>query len=419
MAMSQADMVRAELAHSGMLFDFQDRERSDEDRQREREVAQKARERDRESRAYEEGQRALDEARYDRAIDRFNDVVTQKGTRVEAALYWKAFAQDRQGQRAEALATIGALTRDYPNSRYLQQAKVLEAEVRRNAGQPVRPQDQADEDLKLMALNALQNSAPEQAVPMLEKLLQGTASPKLKSRALFVLAQSDAPQAREVLKGIARGNSTPELQTRAISYLGTQGGAESRTLLAEIYGSSTDVDVKKRILRAFMTGGDKARLVSAAQTEQNPELRVEAVRMLGAMGAHDELSQLYQKETAVDIKRQVIRAMFTGGHTTKMIELAKSEPNAELRREAVRSLGMMDSKETAATLIEIYQREKDLAVKKAVVQGLFQQDDATSLVALARKEEDPALKRDIVSRLSTMGDNKIATAYMLELLNSK
>ena len=29
---------------------------------------------------------------------------------------------------------------------------------------------------------------PEQAVPMLEKILQGTASPQLKSRALFVLA---------------------------------------------------------------------------------------------------------------------------------------------------------------------------------------------------------------------------------------
>ena len=143
-----------------------------------------------------------------------------KGSRADAALYWKAYAQDRLGQRAEALSTISALARDYPKSRYLKEAKALEAEVRRNAGQPVRPQDQADEDLKLMAIAALQNQSPEQAIPMLEKLLAGTSSPKLKERALFVLAQSDSPQAREVLRDIAKGSSTPELQSRAISYLG-------------------------------------------------------------------------------------------------------------------------------------------------------------------------------------------------------
>ena len=56
-----------------------------------------------------------------------------------------------------------------------------------------------------MALNALQNSAPEEAIPMLQKVLQGTGSPKLKAQALFVLAQSNSPQAREVLVNIAKG----------------------------------------------------------------------------------------------------------------------------------------------------------------------------------------------------------------------
>lgn len=418
-AMAHEDMMRAELAHTFGFFDGQERERSAEERQAQREAESKARERDREARVYEQGQSAIDESQYERAIARFNDVVMMKGSRADAALYWKAFAQDRQGQRAEALTTIAALTRDHPASRYLQQAKILEAEVRRNAGQPVRPQDQADEDLKLMALNALQNSAPEQAVPMLDKLLQGTASPKLKARALFVLAQSDSPQAREVLRGIAKGNSTPELQSRAISYLGTQGGPESRALLGEVYGATGDVDIKRRILRAFMTGGEKNRLLTAAQTEQPPELRAEAVRLLGAMGAHQELSSLYQKETAVEIKKQIIRAMFTGGNTARMVELARSEPNPELRREAIRNLGMMGWKGAGETLVEIYRADKDANVKKAVIQGLFHQGDAASLVALARQEQDPAMKRDLVSRLSHMGDNKVATAYMLELLGGK
>lgn len=381
-----------------------------------RDMAVEERERAREARAFDEAYRHVSDGRWDRAIERFNDTIALKGTRTDAALYWKAYAQDRAGQRAEALATIATLTKDHPNSRYLQQAKALEAEVRRNAGQPVRPQDQADEELKLMAIAALQHQAPEQAIPMLEKLLTGTASPKLKERALFVLAQSNSPQAREVLRGVAKGNSTPELQSRAISYLGTHGGRESRAVLAEVYGSTTDVDMKKRILRAFMVGGEKDRLLTAAQSEQNPELRATAVQQLGVMGAHAELSQLYAKETSVDVKKQIIQAMFVGGNASRMLELAKTEQNPELRRTAIRNLGLMGGKGNADALVEIYSTDRDATVKKAVVQALAIGDNAAALVALARKEEDPALKKDIVQRLSVM-NSKIATDYMLEILN--
>lgn len=389
---------------------------SSEEREKARETARRQSERDRENRLMAEARRHLDESRWDRAVERFNDVVTMKGRLADAALYYKAYSQDRLGQRAEALATIQALSRDHSNSRYLAQARVLEAEIRRNAGQPVRPQDQSDEDLKLMALNALQHQAPEQAVPMLEKLLAGTASPKLKERALFVLAQSDSAQAREVLKGIAKGNSTPELQSRAISYLGHHGGRESRAVLSEVYASTSDVDMKKRILRAFMTGGEKDRLLSAAQTEQNAELRATAVQQLGVMGAHAELASLYQKENTVDVKKQIIRAMFVGGNSSKMIELAKSEQNPELRREAIRNLGMMGSKGTADALVEIYNADRDPTVRKAVIQALAMNDNAAALVAIARKEQDATLKAEIVRRLSHM-NSKIATDYMLEILN--
>ena len=389
---------------------------SAEERAKEREAERRAAERDRENRLYEEARRHVDEMRWERAVERFNDVITMKGRQAEAALYFKAYSQDRLGQRAEALATLQALSRDYPSSRYLQQAKALEAEVRRNAGQPARPQDAGDEELKLMAMNAMMNTAPEQAVPMLEKLLAGTASPKLKEKALFVLAQSNSAQSREVLRNIAKGSSTPELQSRAISYLGMHGGRESRAILSEIYASSNDVDVKKRILRAFMHGGEKDRLFTAAQSEKDPELRATAVQQLGMMGAHAELSTLYQKETAVDVKKQIIRAMFVGGNSTRMIELAKGEQNPELRREAIRNLGLMGSKGTGEALVEIYGSDRDATVRKAVITALFHSDNAAALVAIARKEEDPTLKKEIVSRLSHM-NSKVAIDYMLEIIN--
>jgi HEAT repeat protein len=409
------------LLAGAMAFEPQDRERerAERDRERaERERDAQEREREREQRVYEQAQEALDRGRYDRAIERFADVVTMKGTRADAALYWKAFAQDRQGQRAEALTTIADLVKTHPNSRYITQAKALEVEVRRNVGQPVRPENQSDDELRLMALNALQHSDPDQAIPMLEKLLQGTATPRLKDRALFVLAQSNSARARDVLAGIAKGNSTPELQGKAIQYLGVHGGRESRAALAEVYSATPDIDVKRRILRAFMVSGEKGRLLTAAQTEQNAQLRAEAVRQLGVMGAHEELWQLYQKESAPEVKKHIIHAMFVGGNATRMIDLAKTEQNVELRRAAVRNLGLMGSKGTAEALVGIYTADRDVAIRKAVVNALFLQDNAASLVALARKEENSELKKEIVQKLSIMR-SKVATDYMLELLNSR
>ena len=290
-------------------------ERGREQEQREKERAD--RQRDRESDAFDRARDQLDSERWERAIDGFNQVVALKGTRADGALYWKAYAQDRLGQRPEALATIAELTKTYPKSGYLKQAQALEMEVRRKAGQPVNPDDQKDEDLKLLALNSVMNSDPERAIPLLEKVLQGPSSPKLRSKAVFVLAQSNSPKARQILRDLARGSSGPELQNQAIQQLGVMGGSESRAILAEVYTSSTDVDVKRRILRAFMVSGEKQRLFAAAQSEQNADLRSEAVRQLGVMGAHDELWQLYQKESSVAVKKQILQAMFVGGDSTR------------------------------------------------------------------------------------------------------
>ena len=67
---------------------------------------------------------------------------------------------------------------------------------------------------------------------------------------------------------IARGTgSNPDLQRKAIQYLGVaRQSREPRSCWPTIYQSSTDVDVKRRILRAFMVSGDRARVLAAATT---------------------------------------------------------------------------------------------------------------------------------------------------------
>src|SRR6266487_3635134 len=86
---------------------------------------------------YQRGSKALDERRWDQAVEAFNEVVRLGGSRKDGALFWKAYAQNKLGQRSEALETVRELSKNFANSRWLSDAKALELEICQNAGQQV------------------------------------------------------------------------------------------------------------------------------------------------------------------------------------------------------------------------------------------------------------------------------------------
>jgi hypothetical protein len=364
---------------------------------------------------YEQGTQALDEAAWDRAASIFARLSEQEGRRADGALYWLAYARSKQGRGPEALRVLDELRLSYPQSRWVKEAEALELEVRQQAGQPVRPESVADEDLKLMALNGLLHSAPDEAIPMLEKFLKGKQSPKLQERALFVLCQSGSPRAREIVLGIARGESQPQLRRKAIQSLGIFGGRESRKALADIYAASDDASVKKAVLQAFMTAGEKDRVLEAARTEPDPDLRQDAIRLLGAMGARDELWALYSAETAGGTKQAALQGLGIAGAQDRLLEVAKTEKDLDLRVTAIRFLGVFGGPARSDVLLEIYRDGGAPRVREAVLGALFVQGNASALVTIARTEKDPALKKQAVSQLALMPSDE-AKAYLLEIL---
>jgi tetratricopeptide (TPR) repeat protein len=364
---------------------------------------------------YDEGRDAIEEGKYDRAVDRFNKVIELKTSRTDAALYWKAYSLSKLGQRTEALTTLADLLKRFAAGRWSASAKALEVEVRQASGQTVSPAAQEDDELKLMALRGIMESAPEEAYPIIEKMLAGPNSPKVKDRALFVLSQGRGARGRDIIANVAKGNANPDLQLRAIRYLGIMNGAENRQVLADVYKTSPDVSVKRAILRSFMVAGDRERLLAVAKTESAPELRGEAVQQLGVMNAGTELNELYRMEASVEVKKRILQAMFIGNQSDKLIELAKGEKDPELRKTAIRNLGLMKRTGTSEALVSIYGSDSALDVRKAVVNALFLQNNAKALVDLARAEKSPEMKKEIVSKLSIM-KSKEATDYLLELL---
>ena len=370
---------------------------------------------DQESDLYAQGTAALDASQWKEALQTFDQVIQMHGAHADGALYWKAYALNKLARREDALSILATLEKSYAQSRWNNDAKALEVEIRQSMGQTVSPDNVSNEDLKLIAINGLMNSDPERAIPLLEKVLQSNQSPKLKERALFVLAQSSSPQARAIISKIARGQSDHALQGKALQDLALFGGKESKAELAEIYAASDDIEVKRAILRGFMISGEKDRILTAAKTEKNLEMRHEAVRQLGVMGAGDDLWQLYQNESSQDIKREIIRALFIGGQADRLTALAQNEKDDQLRREAIRSLGLVGSR-TADTLTSLYQNERAVNIRKEIMNAFFLQGNAKALVNIARSEKDPELRKAAVEKLSLMS-SKDATDFMLEILS--
>ena len=370
----------------------------------------------REESFYRRGTGALDNREWDRAAQSFSMAASFAGPRADGALYWKAYSLNKLGRRDEALAALSDLQKAHPSSRWLNDARVLELEIKQSAGRPVSPESESDEELKIYAINSLVHSDPDRALPLLEKILASSSSPRLKERALFVLAQTRVPRALELLTKMAQGGVNPDLQRKAVSYLGDAAGKTALPVMAEIYTSSNDVTLKRAILNVYARHKDKERLLAAATSESTPELRRDGVRYLGSIGAFDELVKLYASASTPEAKTDIIRALGSRGGSDKLVEIIRQEREPKLRVEAIKALGNHENAQTAELLVSIYSSESDPMLRRAVIGALGNQDNGKALVELARKESDMQLKKAMIERLSHMR-GKEANDYMMELLS--
>lgn len=243
-------------------------------------------------RAYERGLRALDDRKWDEAIELFKNADPKE--RGDAALYWTAFAQLKLGQSQPALASLNSLRTTYPQSRWLNDASALEVEIKAAQGKPVNPDAATDEEIKLIALGGIVKTEPDKALPHLEKLVSGSASPKVKEEAMFLLARSGSPRAKDTLLRLAR-TGNPDIQVKAINSFRRMEPKDSQPILAQLYTESGTKEVRQHVLSALYEAQGAKELVTIARKETDPELKKRAVRYLTNMRtkeANDYLLEL-------------------------------------------------------------------------------------------------------------------------------
>lgn len=369
-----------------------------------------------EAEQYSEGRRLLEEREWDRAERVFDRIIRSGGSRTEGSLYWKAYAQYKQGRGGEALDTLSELLGSYPDGRWEDDARALRLEIRQPGGERIEPESGDDDDIKLIALQSLMHMQPDRAVPILREILEGDQPPKMKKKALFVLMQLGSPDARDLVIDIASGGQHPELRREALRHVAMLGDAKSHAVLQRIYDTTEDPEIKREILRDTVMWSGTDMLMDAIRQEQDPELRRTAIHVLGMKGRKSELMRLYGSEQSVKTRETIIQALMMAGGHDQIVEIIGSEKNPALRRKAIHMLGATGHRGSGQLLVSIYRdSSEDVETRKSVLQALMMMGDATTLIEIAENETDPELKKKAIHGLAMMRSDE-AQAYLMKIL---
>jgi len=264
-------------------------------------------------------------------------------------------------------------------------------------GSLAQAQSSDDESLRMTALEALITAPPDRALPIVDKVLAGNHSAELKERALFILSQMETPESQARLLAYAN-DSDGELQVEAIRMIGIGGDKDAMASLGEIYRNG-DADVREAVLEAYLIANDATAVFEiAANTEDEDEFS-EAVQMLGAMGAHDELRELRGR---AGLSESLIEAYAISGDAESLRELAMDSSNPEMQERAIESLGIVGGDDVNKTLMEIYASAANEDIKEAAVEGLFIAGHDEGVLELYRNADDPAEKRELLEYLVLM-----------------
>jgi HEAT repeat protein len=259
-----------------------------------------------------------------------------------------------------------------------------------------------DEELALAALEGLLAQKSERALPILKKVLAGSQSTLVKQRALFVLSQIDTAESRQMLAQASRSTNA-DLRREAIRSIGISGDPQGLDSLQELYDAG-NVEAKGEVLQAWLISGRKDLVYQAAVSAKTEDEATAAIRMLGAMGATDEIRKLGDRPNA---SSGLVEAFAISGDLASLRKIAEGNGNRDTRLDAVRKIGIVDNDGARTALREIYTKTTDAEIREAALQGMLIAGDDKGVLELYRAAKSSDDKRALLRYLSMM-DSDVA-----------
>lgn len=372
---------------------------------------------------YWQGQAALKKSDWATALKRFTDLEhllrEKEPQSADAALYWEAYSLVQAKRTAEAKGVLDKLRREFPKSRWSKDADVLVQSSSSTTAKSASENAAAgsdDEELAEIAIEGLMSAPSERALPLLKKVLQGRHSIKIKKRALFVLSQLDEGAGLDDVVEATRNASDPELRVEAIRILGINGEDRAIGRLRDIYASSKDAHEKRQIIEAYLVADRKDLILAAARGEADPDVRADAIQKLGALDATDELRQLFDTTRDADNQRAIVEALGVAGSSDALAGIAGNAQQSEgIRVAALHALGVAGDRGGEGALVKLYAQANTPALRDAVLQGLLISGDSGAVLTLYRNAKNVDEKKALLRTLTIMGDDAAIDAIQDEL----
>jgi HEAT repeat protein len=371
-------------------------------------------------RVFAEGRDFLDNGDWAQASQKFQSFISTypKDKDIDAAYFWLAYSLAKQGNKPEASKRLAQLFKEFPNSKWLDEAKALLVEL----GDPQAVKQGIDshenDEIKLIALQSLFDNNPDRAIQYVSEMLKSpTTTPQMKETLVALLGSHGGRQAVPLLLQLARTDASTRIRQTAIHRLGEDGGEAVLDDLRGIYQADRDMEVKAQVLRAVSemdSARAKALLIEVARNQsEDIRLRASSIKWLGERhdATMDDLMQIYNADHTRDIRLQILRAfseMDDPAAAQKLLEAARAGDDLELRQSAIRWLGEKDNDAVVDELMRLYDAEPSRDLKMQIIRSFAEMNNARAhakLVDVARGGSDLELRAFAIRRLADDGDS--------------
>lgn len=378
---------------------------------------------------FRSGRDLITEQEWAKAQEKFGQFVSAypNDRKVDEALYWMAYALNKQAKVDQCRQTLTRLLEKYPNTPWKEDARVLLAQTLGATPQAyvvdtlpsgattIRPVDSvvayapaaplavaqaygdasvwapegnpnaADDDpceFKIVVLQALfQTDVQRGIVAATEWLKPGSSQTvRCKSAALSLLGRNGGKAVTPVILGVAKSDPDLKLRARAISTLGATNDDSVIDALRDFALNSSENDIVEASLYALSRHtGERAITVLgeiASASGKPPALRKQAISSISTRPgepAVDALLRIYDADQSIEIRKAVISGF--GNRKSeragaKLLEIARGSDVIEVRKAAINAISRRGGDKVIDTLLNLYDTEKSEEVKDQIMSSL-------------------------------------------------
>src|SRR6185503_19672535 len=368
---------------------------------------------------FREGRDLIEGEKWQQAAEKFDSFINEfpKDRDVDAALYWYAYALQKQGKKDEAAAPLLRLIKNFPSSSWRREAEAMLVVLGR--GDAVQQAlDRNNCEIKILALQSLFQANEDRAINFVSEVLQSNAEatcPGIKAAAVSLLGSHGGARATPILLDIARSQGDLKLRLTAIRRLGEQKGDSIADDLIKLYEADRTREVRAQILRALADMENAragAKLIEIARSSDDLAMRQVAIRYLGEQNDSatlDELIRIYDADHTPEIRSQILRALSEREDPkakAKLLDVARKGETPELRIEAIRRIGDR-GRGSYDDLLQLYNSETNQQIRQGLIRAYADMNDPRARAKpfeIARAADSMELRAYAIRRLGDSND---------------